>query len=117
MPGNGSIQSRFLLAMCRIGHGHAFLAPLRLHGRNVENKIGIFDSDTRFRGSLDHTVLAECVADSTDLEVGLGDLNLAAHGAQLAGVLAVGMGVAGFEENLVLLAFPAKIDLNLKTKT
>jgi hypothetical protein len=41
--------------------------------------------------------------------VSLGHFDLAAHRAYLARVLAVRMRVAGFEENLVLLAFSADI--------
>jgi hypothetical protein len=52
--------------------------------------------------------LSEGVADPADLEVGLGYLDLAAHGRRLASVLAVRVRVPGFEEDLVLFAFPEK---------
>ena len=99
------IEGRFLLAVGRVGHGHPLLAALRLHGRDVKDEIRILDSGTRFRGSFDHAVLSECVADSADLEMGLRYFDLAAHRALLARVLAVRVRVAGFEENLVLFTF------------
>ena len=57
---------------------------------------------------MDLAVLSEGVADAAHLEVLLGHLHLAAHGARLAGVLAIGVRVAGLEEHLILLAFSAQ---------
>jgi hypothetical protein len=105
VSGDWPIEGRFLLAVGRVGHGHPLLAAFRLHGRDVEDEISILDTGTRFRRSLDHAVLTECVADSADLEVGLGYFDLAAHRALLTRVLAIRVGVAGFKENLVLFTF------------
>ena len=58
--------------------------------------------------SLHLAVLSEGVAHAAHLEVLFGHLHLAAHGARLAGVLAIGVRVAGLEEHLILLAFSAQ---------
>lgn len=92
--------------MRRVGHRHPLLAALGLHGRDVEDKVGLLDARAGLAWAADLAVLAEGVADAADLEVLVGDLDLAAHGAGLAGVLAVGVRVAGLEEHLILLAFP-----------
>ena len=63
--------------------------------------------------SLHLAVLSEGVAHAAHLEVLFGHLHLAAHGARLAGVLAVGVWVARLEKHLVLLAFPARKDITM----
>ena len=116
MSGNGPVQRRLLLAVGRVGDCHPLLAPLSLHGRDVEDEIGVLDSGPGLGGPLDHAVLTEGVADAADFEVGLRHLDLAAHGGGLARVLAVRVRIAGFEEDLVLLAFSEiiKFRLNLE---
>ena len=58
-------------------------------------------------------VLPEGVAHAAHFEVLLGHLDLAAHGARLARVLAVRVRVARLEEHLVLLAFPARKEITM----
>lgn len=91
-----------------VGNGHALLTPLRLHGRDVEDEVSVLDAAARGGGAADLAVLAECVADPADFQVVLGNLYLAAHGASLAGILAVWVRIVGFEEDLILLTFSKK---------
>ena len=91
------VQSRLLLTMCGISHRHAFLAPFGLHGRNVKDEIGILDSVSRFRGAFGHTILSERVANPTNVEMTLGNLNFSAHG-MFAIIFTIWIGVISLED-------------------
>ena len=58
-------------------------------------------------------ILSEGVAHAAHLEVLFGHLHLAAHGARLAGVLAIRVRVAGLEEHLILLAFSVQKSITI----
>ncbi len=99
--------------MSRVGDRHPLLAPLRLHGRDVEDEICSLDATGKLLQGVgtfvkSPAVLSEGIAHPARLQVALGYLNLPAHGHRLAPVLAVWMRIARLEEYLVLLAFPAK---------
>lgn len=98
--------------MGRVRHRHPLLAPLRLHGGDVEDEVGVEDALARVLAAHHPAVLPEGVADPADVQVVLGDLHLPAHGEGLAGVLTVGVAAVRLEKYLVLLTFPANIILH-----
>ena len=81
------------------------------------NKMPSINSNVEEWQWVDHSlhlaVLSEGVAHAAHLEVLFGHLHLAAHGARLAGVLAIGVRVAGLEEHLILLAFSAQRSITI----
>lgn len=99
--------------MCGIGHSHAFLTAFRLHGRDVEDKVGIFNPLACFRRSFDLTVLAKSIADSTNVQMFFGNFHFATHRV-LAVVFAIRVGIATLEKHLILFAFSTQADLFLR---
>ena len=109
VAGDGSVQGGLLLTVGSVGHRHPLLAPLGLHGGDVEHEVRVVDPRPRLRIAHHAAVLPEGVADPAHVEVGLRDLDLATHRLGLARILTVRVPTVGFEKYLILLTFSAKI--------
>jgi len=68
MAGDGTVQSRLLLTVGRIGHRQALETTLGLSGGDVEDKVRVFNTIAGLRITIDSTVLTSGIAHATDLE-------------------------------------------------